>query len=138
MAESAAHMGYVTMISNFLRESVLPQEDHIHILVDSPYSSENPPYVINNFRPDIYFDHSGRLIIGEAKTDDDFNRPHSLEQYRSYFLECEPRHEHALIVLSGSWRISAAYCNLIRNIKRQGDFHTRVIILNEMGARGAI
>ena len=132
MAESAAHMGYVTMIHSFLKMR-LPQEEHVHILVDSPYSAENPPHVVNNFRPDVFYKHSGLFIIGEAKTDDDFCRPHSVDQYRSYLQECEPQKEHALIILSGSWRITASFCNLIRNIKKEGNYNTKVIILNEMG-----
>ena len=36
------------------------------------------------FVPDLYYKYNGLLIIGEAKTDSDFEREHSLQQYISY------------------------------------------------------
>ena len=36
------------------------------------------------FIPDLYYKYNGLLIIGEAKTDKDFEREHSLQQYISY------------------------------------------------------
>ncbi len=132
MAESAVHMGYVTRIQGYVR-SLLPEQEYVHILVDSPYENDTPPHVINNFRPDLYYCHNDYLIIGEAKTDDDFNRPHSLEQYLSYLNECKSFRGTSLLILSGSWRISPSFANLMRNMQIQNSLHVRVVILNEMG-----
>lgn len=132
MAESAVHMAYVKSIQGYV-QSLLPECEYIHVLVDSPYEQETPPHVINNFRPDLYYCHNDCLIIGEAKTDDDFNRPHSLEQYISYLTECQSFRGNSLLILSGSWRISPSFANLMRNMQFQNNMHVRVVILNEMG-----
>ena len=132
MAESASHMEYVTTIRRQVR-SMLPECEYLHVFVDSPYEKETPPHVINNFRPDLYYCHNDHLIIGEAKTDDDFNRPHSIEQYLSYLQECHSFQGDSLLILSGSWRISASFANLMRNMQAQNNLHVRVMILNEMG-----
>ena len=132
MAESAAHMEYVRIIQGHVR-SMLPECENIHVLVDSPYVKETPPHIINNFRPDLYYCHNDHLIIGEAKTDDDFNRPHSIEQYLSYLRECHSFLGDSLLILSGSWRISASFANLMRNMQAQNNLHVQVMILNEMG-----
>lgn len=132
MAESAAHMEYVKIIQGYVR-SMLPECEYLHVFVDSPYEKETPPHVINNFRPDLYYCHNDHLILGEAKTDDDFDRPHSIEQYLSYLHECHSFQGDSLLILSGSWRISASFANLLRNMQAQNYLHARVVILNEMG-----
>ena len=35
--------------------------------------------------PDLFYKHDNLLIIGEAKTDEDLEREHSLYQYQVYF-----------------------------------------------------
>lgn len=132
MAESAEHMAYVTGIQEYVK-TILPECEHLHVFVDSPYEKETPPHVINNFRPDVYYCHNDFLIIGEAKTDDDFNRPHSIEQYLSYLNECHSFRGTSLLILSGSWRISPSFANLMRNMQNRNSLRVRVVILNEMG-----
>lgn len=132
MAESAIHMGYVSLIKEYV-ESILPEIEHFHILVDSPTSMEKPPHVINNYVPDLYYNHGEQLIIGEAKTDEDFDRPHSLDQYLSYLQECSRFPGDSVLILSGSWRISASISNLLRIMKKKADISVKVIVLNELG-----
>jgi hypothetical protein len=132
MAESSAHMVYVSMLGEFVKNR-LPEQEHIHILIDSPSSNDYPPQVINNFRPDLYYLHDNTLVIGEAKTDADFDRPHSIEQYKSYLKECKSFSGTAYVVFAGSCRISAGFANLIRHIRRDESLTTRAIIINELG-----
>lgn len=132
MAESEDHMTYVTLIKEYAKK-ILPECEHMHMLTDSPYEKETPPHVLNNFRPDFYYCHNDQLIIGEAKTDDDYNRQHSLDQYLSYLLECQKFKGLSTLILSGSWRISASYANLVRNIQKQHELDVHVVIINEMG-----
>ena len=132
MAESYEHMAYVNSLQEYVK-MLLPESEYLYVRVDSPYEIETPPQIINNFRPDVYYCHNDFLIIGEAKTDDDFCRSHSLEQYRSYLTECNNYNGKSLLVLSGSWRISPAFANLIRNLQMQNGIHCRVVIINELG-----
>ncbi|MBR2396981.1 MAG: hypothetical protein IKB00_10315 [Bacteroidaceae bacterium] len=132
MAESAEHMKYVSLIKEYAK-SLLPSQEHIHMIADTPFERETPPHVENNYRPDFYYCHNFQLIIGEAKTDDDFNRQHSLDQYLSYLQECQRFLGDSTLILSGSWRISASFANLIRNLQRQNDIKVHVVIINELG-----
>lgn len=132
MAESAVHMGYVTMLGEFVQNR-LSDCEHIHILMDKPDSTETPPHVVNGYRPDLYYRHNDTVIIGEAKTDEDFDRPHSIEQYKSYLQECANCPGEATLILAGSWRISPAYANLLRLLKRQLSSSVTVMVINEMG-----
>lgn len=132
MAESAAHIGYVEQLDAYVK-GLLSGNEHVHILIDTPNSTEYPPHVVNNFRPDLYYNHDGKLIIGEAKTDDDFNRPHSIAQYKSYMEECRLFDGDSLIVFSCSWMVAPALANLIRNIRRAEGNKTKIKIVNELG-----
>lgn len=132
MAESAAHIEFVSNLGDYVK-GMLSLNEHVHVLIDTPSSIDFPPHVINNYRPDLYYNHDDTLIIGEAKTDEDFDRPHSIAQYRSYMKECEMFSGRAIIILSCSWRVSPAFANLIRNIRRSGSYNTQVRIINELG-----
>ena len=125
-------MSYVDRLGTYVK-GMLSTNEHVHILIDTPSSTEFPPSVINNYRPDLYYNHDGKLIIGEAKTDDDFNRPHSVAQYESYMEECRMCPCDAMIVFSCSWAVAPAFANLIRNIRRVGNYNTKVVIINELG-----
>lgn len=132
MSESNIHIKYVCMLEKQVK-NMINKDNYVHILIDSPYSKNYPPLIMNNFRPDLYYNYDNILIIGEAKTDDDFNRSHSIQQYISYFQECLTFRGKAVIILSGSWKISSAWANLMRNIRRNGKFISRVVIINELG-----
>lgn len=132
MAESAEHINYVIMISNYVKE-LLPVNEHPFIMTDSPNEVAGTPPVAGNYRPDVYYQNNGLLIIGEAKTDPDFDRQHSINQYKSYFEECDYFAGMAMLVVGGSWRISAALANMLRNIKRQYGYRAKAIVINNLG-----
>ena len=132
MAESAVHMEYVKQLWDYVK-GMLTSDEHVHILVDTPSSSYLPPAVVNNYRPDLYYNHDLYLIIGEAKTDEDFDRPHSVSQYKAYFDECQSFMGMSIVVFSCSWRVSSSFANLVRNIRRLGSYRTKVYIINELG-----
>ena len=132
MAESAAHIEYVSRLGNYVMGMLSPNEK-VYILIDTPNSVVFPPRIVNNYRPDLYYNHNHCLIIGEAKTDEDFDRPHSIAQYVSYMDECSLFSGESMIIISCSWRVSPALANLIRNIKRTGLYNIPVIIINELG-----
>jgi len=132
MAESAAHIEYVYKLGTYVKD-MLSSNEHVHILMDTPSSTDFPPHVVNNFRPDLYYNHNNRLIIGEAKTDDDFDRPHSIAQYKSYMEECKIFNGGAMIIFSCSWKVAPAFANLVRNIRRSGSYDVKVSIINELG-----
>ena len=108
MAESVEHILTVTMICDYVK-GLLPKNEHPFVLADSPDEVAATPNVSGNYRPDVYYQNNGFLIIGEAKTDPDFDRPHSISQYMSYFEECDKYWGTSMLIVGGSWRISASF-----------------------------
>ena len=131
MAESLAHMDYVTLVERYVLNKVTHQQRGF-VFVDNPSSAYKPP-MIGNYRPDVYFHHSNLLIIGEAKTIRDYETKHSKEQYIAYLDECQKCQGEALLVLCSSWTISFSYRTLMKYIKRQNGFDTKVVIISENG-----
>jgi len=125
-------MKYVEIAYAFLK-GLLPVTEHIHIRIDTPSSSFLPPSVIDGYRPDLYYNHNGLLIIGEAKTDPDFDKRHSIEQYNSYYSECKLHGENSVIVVSCSLIISPGFANLMRYIKLLKGYKAKVIVVNQLG-----
>lgn len=131
MAESQAHIEYVGLVEKYVLNKISSKQRGF-VLVDTPASVCKPP-MIANYRPDLYFNHDNTLIIGEAKTVNDYETKHSKEQYVSYLQECQNFQGKALLVLCSSWTISLSYKTLIKYLKRQNGFDTKVVILSERG-----
>ena len=124
-------MDYVNLAEQYVLRTI-PSEQGCFIYVDKPESIYKPP-LMGNYRPDLYFCHDNKLIIGEAKTIKDYDTSHSKDQYITYLRECQSFKGEALLVLCSSWTISLSYKTLIKFIKRQNGFDTRVIIISENG-----
>ena len=124
-------MDYVNLAEQHVLR-MIPSEQAGFVFVDKPESTYKPP-LIGNYRPDLYFCHNNKLIIGEAKTIKDFDTSHSKDQYITYLRECQSFKGEALLVLCSSWTISLSYKTLIKFIKRQYGFDTKVIIVSENG-----
>ena len=131
MAESKAHMDYVSLVEQYVLKKI-SSEQRGFIFVDTPSSTYKPP-LIGNYRPDLYFCHNNTLIIGEAKTIKDYETKHSKDQYVTYLRECQKFPGDALLVLCSSWTISLSYKTLIKYIKRQNGFDTKIVIISENG-----
>lgn len=124
-------MDYVNLVEQYVQNKI-PLKQRGFIFVDSPSSICKPP-LIGNYRPDLYFSHKGNLIIGEAKTVRDYDRTHSKDQYITFLKECQKFQGVSLLVLCSSWTISLSYKTLIKYIKRQHGFDTKVVIISENG-----
>ena len=131
MAESQAHMDYVNLVEKYILNKI-PYQQRGFVFVDNPSSACKPPKV-GNYRPDVYYHHGNSLIIGEAKTIKDYETKHSKEQYVTYLNECQNFQGEALLVLCSSWTISFSFRTLMKYIKRQNRFDTKVIIISENG-----
>jgi hypothetical protein len=133
MPESSVHMSYVEMIFNYSKK-IVPINNHSFILIDSPYSIKVPTAVVNGFRPDISYRIDDLMIIGEAKSDDDVERRHSLEQYNSYLKETELFDGISYVVFCVSWSMYSTIKNHLRVIKKKGQYKkAHIIVLNNKG-----
>ncbi len=131
MSESRDHVELVAIAVEYIK-TMIATDLHAIIQYDSADSSR-PTKVIGNYIPDVYFWHGNQLIIGEAKTLNDFDRPHSREQYDAYIRECKKFYGHASLVISVPWQIVATAKNYFRRLKKDHNTNITIIIINELG-----
>ena len=131
MSESRSHVELVTAAVRYIKTIVNP-ELHAIIQYDSA-DSVRPTKVIGNYIPDIYFWHANQLIIGEAKTINDFDRQHSQNQSIAYIKECKRFWGYSLLVVSVPWQMVATAKNYFRRLKKEYDADVHIIVINELG-----
>ena len=131
MGESRTHMDLVSRTYEYIK-TIIPKENHWLIQYDSPDSSR-PAYVTDNVVPDVYYCYQDMLVIGEAKTIDDFERLHSKKQYDAYVKECLSFKGKSIIVISVPWQLVATAKNYFRRLKQNACLDARIIVINEMG-----
>ena len=124
-------MDNVNLIEQYVLR-MIPSEQGGFVFVDKPESAYKPP-MVGNFRPDLFFCAGNKLIIGEAKTVADFERFHSIEQYKTYLQACQAFNGDALLILCSSWSVAFSFKTLIKAMKKQNDFDTKVVIISEGG-----
>lgn len=86
------------------------------------------------FVPDLYYKYNNLVIIGEAKTDKDLDREHSILQYKSYInylRKCLKYGNECKIIIGVPWESSVAASRIIRRIIN--DEKIDLIIINESG-----
>lgn len=131
MSESRNHVELVAIAVQYIKTIVEP-DLHAIIQYDSP-DSARPTKVIGNYIPDVYYWHNDQLIIGEAKTINDFDRTHSRDQYDAYIKECKNFFGKSTLVVSVPWQIVATAKNYFRRLKKVFDADIQIIIINELG-----
>ena len=131
MSESRNHVELVAVAVKYIKTIVAP-DLHAIIQYDSA-DSLRPTKVIGNFIPDVYYWHADQLIIGEAKTIYDFDRPHSRDQYAAYIKECKNFFGHSILVVSVPWQMVATAKNYFRRLKKEHAADMKIVIINELG-----
>lgn len=129
MAESKTHSESVRIGIDYIK-SIAPMDIHCLIQSDLPETRIKPERTIDNFVPDIRLETDQLKIIGEAKTDEDTMRNHSLQQYDSYLKECQcfPGSSHLVIVTS--FYAVPSITNYIRRKKKELSPNTKIHIIN--------
>lgn len=129
--ESQSHIDLVKVALKYIRNLVYP-DTYDFIEVDSA-GNNSTSRVYGNFVPDIFYSYKDMLIIGEAKTADDFFRIHSKEQYAAYIDECNLHNGQALIVVSVPWQLVLTAKNYFKKVKKDKNITFDIVIINEMG-----
>lgn len=134
MSESAKHMEYVRQALNYIHQLV-PQSLYPYICTDLSDNLQLPPkMIVDGYRPDVYLWQNEWHIIGEAKTDKDIDRDHSIRQYKSYLEELDIYGcKNSYLIISCSLSVSPSISNFLRNLKKQKQHKANIIILNEIG-----
>lgn len=133
MAESSAHMEYVNLLNTFV-ETLVPSKYIPLIYLDNPDRPLKPPRTTNNFTPDLFYSNEGLLVIGEAKTAEDVDRAHSIDQYEDYYHDAINYDGKALIVLCVPWHRMSTVKNIMRRIKKKYDKAIDVYVISELNA----
>ena len=86
------------------------------------------------FVPDLYYKFNDVLIIGEAKTDEDFDRDHSKMQYGSYYKYLNKflsQGYKCMFIIAVPWETSIAACSLVKKLSSNNSICS--IVINELG-----
>lgn len=131
MAESQNHIDLVSIAFTHIK-SMVPANEQCLIECDFP-STSRPTKVINGYIPDVYYWNNNRLIIGEAKTINDFDNKHSKNQIESYYRECTQFSGNSYLVICVPWQLVFSVKNYIRLLKRMIPGDVDVTVINELG-----
>ena len=80
--ESRTHHSLVTMLYEYISD--FSEVEQSLIESDIYEVGGSVTRMAEGFVPDLYYNHNKLTIIGEAKTEEDLERSHSIEQYKSY------------------------------------------------------
>lgn len=134
MSESAVHIHLVEKLTVWIDENYLGREGAA-ILIDHPDSLPcNKPPRINGYIPDVCVLNSPRhgLIIGEAKTAYDIERPHSYEQIKAFLKYCADQ-QKAVFIFAAPWFVSRfAKAFLSRIQKETGSQGVSIVVLDKL------
>lgn len=84
--------------------------------------------------PDLYYKYNDLIIIGEAKTENDLERVHSIDQFESYINHLEnysKRGYKSILIVSVPWQASISAYRIIKRIIKEKNI--KLIIMNELG-----
>ena len=99
--ESLTHMSFVKKIADYV--STIPQDFTRNLLcVELPGEYHRCPQIIGGSIPDVFYNDSNYIILGEAKTDNDIDQEHTQRQLNDYINEARTYDADRNIVLCTS------------------------------------
>ena len=99
--ESLTHMAFVKKIADYV--STIPQDFTRNLLcVELPGEYNRCPQIIGGSIPDVFYNDSNYIILGEAKTDNDIDQEHTQRQLNDYINEARTYNADRNIVLCTS------------------------------------
>lgn len=131
MSESLNHNNLVKKVFEKVK-NIIPETELCFLKADL-FECEKPSLVYGSYIPDVAYCNNGLLIIGEAKTLNDYNTEHSYSQYESYFHECKLYPGNSIIIICLPWNLFLSAQNHFKLLKRKYDVNTKVIIMSDNG-----
>lgn len=130
MAESAKHIDLI----NLMKSLVCKNEniDASFLLTDNPYDRKNCPPTLYGYKPDLYYDFRGLLIIGEAKTKDDLLTEHTKNQIGTYIRLCSKFKGESRLYLAVPWTENILATNIIKNISNNLGVMINYYVVDEL------
>lgn len=120
--ESLTHMIFVKKIADYV--SSIPENFTRKLLcVELPGEYDRCPQIIGRSIPDVFYNDSKCVILGEAKTDNDIDQEHTQRQLNDYIKEVRTYNADRNIVLCTSILGFSRMKNIIvtKKIKEQLD-----------------
>lgn len=114
--ESLEHIKLVKV----LKEDALtriPNGSSSLLITDS--DDQKPPTLYNSV-PDIFYEDSSLILIGEAKTTSDYARKHSINQYLDYLSYIDKK--NGFIIFASRWQTIKSFKELINLLIRKNNF----------------
>lgn len=137
MSESNAHKKYVKMICEYIK-LIIP-EDNLCFLRADIDKYERPKLIYTDFIPDVIYLHDGMLIIGEAKTEDDFSSIHSNNQFKAYFEEFRSiKSCDSILIICVPWDKFVSASNKFKSMKNEYDIKCKIIVLTDGGMKAEL
>ncbi len=130
--ESNKHHSLVKKIYEYV--STLGYIENKLIESDTFEVNGNVTRTLEGYIPDLFYSHDKILIIGEAKTDEDFEREHSLLQYKSYFNLIKEKSNmgyKCIFVIAVPWETTKAAIRLCNKLAE--NISVKIVIINELG-----
>lgn len=99
--ESLTHMAFVKKIADYV--STIPGDFTRNLLcVELPGEYNRCPQIIGGSIPDVFYNDSNYIILGEAKTDNDIDQEHTQRQLNDYINEARTYDADRIIILCTS------------------------------------
>ena len=99
--ESLTHMSFVKKIADYV--STIPGDFTRNLLcAELPGEYNRCPQIIGGSIPDVFYNDSNYIILGEAKTDNDIDQEHTQRQLNDYINEARTYDADRNIVLCTS------------------------------------
>jgi len=112
MAESSEHIKYVELLINWIEKNC-SKNDFGLLLADHPEHNEKPKKILG-FVPDVFVEFES-TIIGEAKSFNDVNNSHTIEQLEAY-LSYLNISKNSTLLFGVNWKLHDEVHALINKI----------------------
>ena len=118
--ESLTHMTFVKKIAEYI--STIPEDYTQNLLcAELPGEYNRCPPIMGGSVPDVFYNDSHYIILGEAKTDNDIDQVHTQRQLNDYISEVRTYEADRIIVLGTSILGFSRMKNIIVTMKIRED-----------------
>lgn len=137
MSESFQHQKLVESIVDYSK-SIIPNDCFSLIQVDLPDFNGRPSMINEEYIPDVYYRYNQLIVIGEAKTINDFKTDHSRNQYISYFRELKQFVGEKYFVVAVPWELFVTAKNYFRRLRNSIEVDAKIIVITEHSVIGEV
>lgn len=131
--ESYTHNKLVKKIYNYIQTYKKVKKDLIEC--DIFEVKGKVTRMLEGFIPDVYYDYNNLTIIGEAKSENDLERIHSIKQYKSYIHHLQKKIDNGnegILIIAVPWQASVSAYRIIKRLIINNS-KIKIIVMNEVG-----